>query len=141
MAYQPIVRAADRSLFAYEALLRSNEKSLPHPGAILDAAQRLGRLPELGRAIRAAATTPMMTAPLRSALFVALNASDLMDHELFSSASRPSRCAADRHDLPRATDPADLQLLRQRRYGVPLPPGRCRGERPRESTLHRVRIV
>jgi CheY-like chemotaxis protein len=59
MAYQPIVRAADRSLFGYEALLRSEEKALPHPGAILDAAERLGRLDDLGRSTRAAAAPPL----------------------------------------------------------------------------------
>ena len=54
MAFQPIVRVATRSLFGYEALLRSEEKALPHPGAVLDAAERLGGLHELGRKTRAA---------------------------------------------------------------------------------------
>src|SRR5580704_3616314 len=52
MAYQPIVRASNRTLFGYEALLRSDEKALPHPGAILDAAERLGQLHDLGRGTR-----------------------------------------------------------------------------------------
>src|SRR5262249_28187536 len=44
MAYQPIVSWSRQEVFGYEALLRSCEASLPHPGAILDAAERLGRL-------------------------------------------------------------------------------------------------
>src|SRR4029079_3428722 len=36
MHFRPIVHA-DRQLFGYESLLRSTDKSLPHPGAILDA--------------------------------------------------------------------------------------------------------
>src|SRR5262245_17045214 len=39
MHYQPIVRAVDRVRYGYEALLRSTDRSLPHPGAILDAAE------------------------------------------------------------------------------------------------------
>src|SRR5262252_8947609 len=48
MHYQPIVHARSRARFGYEALLRSSDKSLPHPGAILDAAERLERVPSLG---------------------------------------------------------------------------------------------
>ena len=44
MAYQPIVSWSRRQVFGYEALLRSRETALPHPGAILDAAERLDRL-------------------------------------------------------------------------------------------------
>jgi EAL domain-containing protein (putative c-di-GMP-specific phosphodiesterase class I) len=84
MAYQPIVRTSDGSLFGYEALLRSNEKALPHAGAILDAAERLDRIHELGRAIRARAIEPMPMAPPEALLFVNLHSRDLMDEMLFS---------------------------------------------------------
>jgi EAL domain-containing protein (putative c-di-GMP-specific phosphodiesterase class I) len=53
MHFQPIVYAHDRARFGYEALLRSADRSLPHPGAILDAAERLEKIPMLGRAVRA----------------------------------------------------------------------------------------
>jgi EAL domain-containing protein (putative c-di-GMP-specific phosphodiesterase class I) len=86
MAYQPIVRVVDRSIFGYEALLRSEEKALPHPGAILDAAERLGRLDDLGRKIRAAACAPLSLAP-DAALFVNLHSRDLMDDALRSPQS------------------------------------------------------
>ncbi len=84
MAYQPIVRASDGSLFGYEALVRSEEKTLPHAGALLDAAERLGRTDDLGRAIRGAAFTPMASIPAHLLLFVNLHARDLMDEALFS---------------------------------------------------------
>ena len=84
MAYQPIVRAGDGSVFAYEALLRSRESSLPHPGAVLDAAERLDRLPELGRAARAAAAAPMLSAPPDVLLFVNLHSQDLLDEALLA---------------------------------------------------------
>jgi EAL domain-containing protein (putative c-di-GMP-specific phosphodiesterase class I) len=87
IAYQPIVRSHDGSLFGYEALLRSAEPSLPHPGAMLDAAERLDRLTELGRAIRAAAVRPMSSAPPEAMLFINLHARDLLDEALFSRES------------------------------------------------------
>src|SRR5882672_526806 len=52
IAYQPIVLSSTRKVFGYEALLRSSEPTMPHPGALLDAAERLGRLEILGRTIR-----------------------------------------------------------------------------------------
>jgi CheY-like chemotaxis protein len=53
MAFQPIVGWRDRRVFGYEALLRSDEPLMKNPADLLDAAERLGRLHELGRAIRA----------------------------------------------------------------------------------------
>jgi EAL domain-containing protein (putative c-di-GMP-specific phosphodiesterase class I) len=93
IAYQPIVRVVDRSLFGYEGLLRSEEKALPHPGAILDAAERLGRLDDLGRKIRAAACTPVPAAPPEAVFFINLHARDLMDADLLSGKSPLSAIA------------------------------------------------
>jgi EAL domain-containing protein (putative c-di-GMP-specific phosphodiesterase class I) len=84
MAFQPIVRTADGGLFGYEALLRSTERSLPHAGAVLDAAERLGRLSELGRAIRGAVVPPLDRADPNALLFVNLHARDLLDETLFA---------------------------------------------------------
>jgi len=95
MAYQPIVRASDGSLFAYEALLRSREPSLPHPGAVLDAAERLHRLPDVGRAVRAAAAAPMSAAPADTLLFVNLHSQDLLDEALLAK-DAPLSAIADR---------------------------------------------
>jgi EAL domain-containing protein (putative c-di-GMP-specific phosphodiesterase class I) len=95
MAYQPIVRSSNGSLFGYEALLRSREPSLPHPGAVLDAAERLNRLPELGAAVRAAAAAQMHAAPPDALLFVNLHARDLLDASLLA-ADAPLSAIAER---------------------------------------------
>jgi EAL domain-containing protein (putative c-di-GMP-specific phosphodiesterase class I) len=92
-AYQPIVRARDGSLFGYEALLRSGEASLPHPGAIIDAAERLERLAQLGRVIRTAAASHMHAAPPDALLFVNLHARDLLDDDLFADSAPLSQIA------------------------------------------------
>jgi EAL domain-containing protein (putative c-di-GMP-specific phosphodiesterase class I) len=91
--YQPIVRWSDRSVMAYEALLRSRESSLPHPSALLDAAEKLGKLHLLGRAIRnrVAAEFPRNPAEL---VFVNIHAVDLLDDALFDRAGALSRLAS-----------------------------------------------
>jgi EAL domain-containing protein (putative c-di-GMP-specific phosphodiesterase class I) len=81
MAYQPIVHAKTGSLFGYEALLRSEDRSLPHPGAILDAAGRLGALPALGRAVRQRVALDLAGAAPAWRIFVNVHPGDLTDLE------------------------------------------------------------
>lgn len=83
MVYQPVVRWSDQSIFGYEALVRSEERALPHPGAIIDAADRLGRLHELGRRIRDHAVRPIETMPNNAFLLVNLHTQDLLDTALY----------------------------------------------------------
>ncbi len=93
MAFQPIVHAQTGSVFGYEALLRSSEPTLPHPGAVLDAAEQLNQLDRLGRAIRSSSARPMLNAPDDIALFVNLHTTDLLDPELVSKAAPLSSIA------------------------------------------------
>jgi EAL domain-containing protein (putative c-di-GMP-specific phosphodiesterase class I) len=94
MAYQPIVNAGNGALFGFEALLRSGEPSLPSPIAVLDAAERLNRLTELGRRIRSRASDPMKDAAPDALLFVNLHARDLEDENLVSPAQPLSKIAS-----------------------------------------------
>ncbi len=82
LAYQPIVRCESRQIYGYEALVRTEEPTLPHPGALLDAGERLGRLREIGRAVRDAAGITFAGAPDGAILFVNLHAHDLDDDAL-----------------------------------------------------------
>lgn len=83
VAYQPIVRASDGGLFGYEALMRS-EGELANPAVILEAAERLQRLPDLGRAMRRAiAVGPLLGS--ETPVFVNLHPLDLLDEELFDA--------------------------------------------------------
>lgn len=109
MAYQPIVSWSKRSVFAYEALLRSREPSLPHPQAVLDAAEQLGRVHELGRLIRAKAVEPLGQLPKDVVLFLNLHPSDLLDDELFAT-DTPLAAVANRVVLE-ITERASLQSI------------------------------
>ncbi len=93
MAFQPIVRVADRALFGYEALMRTREPALPHPGAVLDAAERLGRVLALGAHVRARSAAPVANAGEHVALFVNLHASELADDALLATDAPLSRMA------------------------------------------------
>jgi EAL domain-containing protein (putative c-di-GMP-specific phosphodiesterase class I)/CheY-like chemotaxis protein len=93
MAYQPILRASDGHVYGYEALLRSKEPTLPHPGAVLDAAERLNKLDILGRTIRERSALPMQHAPEGTVLFVNLHTTDLLDPMLMSPDTPLSRIA------------------------------------------------
>lgn len=95
MHFQPIVHASTRARFGYEALLRSTDKSLPHPGAILDAAERLERIPTLGRAVRAQSAKVFAAAPPeRGVVFINLHLLDLFDKQLTSAFAPLSKIAS-----------------------------------------------
>lgn len=83
MAFQPIVDVRQKCVFGFEALMRAKEPSLPHPGAVLNAAERLDRLPELGRRVRSLAAQAFEGAPAGPLLFVNLHTRDLLDAALY----------------------------------------------------------
>jgi EAL domain-containing protein (putative c-di-GMP-specific phosphodiesterase class I) len=87
MAFQPIVSWSERRVVAYEALVRSTDQTFPHPGALLDAAERLGRLDDLGRTIRDAVSDVVRATPQDVGFFVNLHSQDLMDESLYSPSS------------------------------------------------------
>jgi EAL domain-containing protein (putative c-di-GMP-specific phosphodiesterase class I) len=94
MAYQPIVTARSGALFGYEALLRSEHPALPDPGSFLDAAEKLGRLYDVGREVRRKAMEPMDRVPLPALLFVNLHAVELNDDTLVSPSAPLTAIAA-----------------------------------------------
>jgi EAL domain-containing protein (putative c-di-GMP-specific phosphodiesterase class I) len=93
MVYQPIVSWSGRRIFGYEALVRSGEPSLPHPGALFDAAERVGQVEVLGRVIREIAPAPLSRAPADALLFVNLHTRDLNDSHLFAEDSPLAKVA------------------------------------------------
>jgi EAL domain-containing protein (putative c-di-GMP-specific phosphodiesterase class I) len=117
MVFQPIVYAHDYSIFGYEALLRSRDPDLPHPGALLDAAERLNRLSKLGRHIRAHVARTFATAEdSRGFLFVNLHALDLLDKSLSSPFSPLAKIA--HRVVLEVTERASLDSISDVRFRV-----------------------
>jgi EAL domain-containing protein (putative c-di-GMP-specific phosphodiesterase class I)/ActR/RegA family two-component response regulator len=110
MAFQPIVSWKARTIYAYEALLRTSEPAIRNPGEFLEVAERIGRLDLLGRTIRARVGEASATAPDGALLFVNLHASDLEDETLYAADAGlgpiASRCVLE------ITERASLELVR-----------------------------
>src|SRR5262245_53005067 len=84
VAYQPIVSWVAHTVFAYEALVRNEEPTLRAPPDLFAAAERLGRLQELGRSIRNRVAASADDLPVPGLLFVNVHAMELDDDSLFS---------------------------------------------------------
>ena len=110
VAFQPIVRATDGSVFAQEALLRSAETSLPHPRAILEAAERVDRVHEVGREVRAEIAAAIESTREDWTFFVNLHPQDLLDPALYYPESPLSRSA--RRVVLEVTERTSLEHLR-----------------------------
>ncbi len=93
MAFQPIVSAKYHRIFGYEALMRTKERTLGNPPAVLEAAEKLRRMAELGRRVRALSAQAFERAPKDAMLFVNLHTRDLLDPELYESSSPLGRIA------------------------------------------------
>lgn len=85
VAFQPIISWLDRRAFGYEALLRTDEPAFANPQDFLAAAERLGKLSELGGIVRAKVAEAARQLPGDVRLFVNLHASDLDDKALTES--------------------------------------------------------
>jgi EAL domain-containing protein (putative c-di-GMP-specific phosphodiesterase class I) len=94
MAFQPVVAWGARRTFGYEALVRTGEASLANPADLLSAAERLERLPALGRAIRASVARAIEGAAAEALFLVNLHPLDLADESLFDAGAPLSRFAA-----------------------------------------------
>lgn len=82
--YQPVVRWSQKDLHGWEVLVRSREPSLARPLELFEAAERLGRAQELGRAIRGAVALKVSALRGEEVMYVNLHPRDLDDPSLFS---------------------------------------------------------
>jgi EAL domain-containing protein (putative c-di-GMP-specific phosphodiesterase class I)/CheY-like chemotaxis protein len=93
MAFQPIVNHRKREIVGYEALVRSSHPQMSTPGPLLGAAERLGRVGELGQRIRRHVVDAVTAAPVETLIFMNLHAADLNDDALYSKSSPLCSCA------------------------------------------------
>jgi EAL domain-containing protein (putative c-di-GMP-specific phosphodiesterase class I) len=92
LVYQPIVSSTNGALYGYEALVRTSEPRLPHPGVLFDVAERLDRVHELGRAVRSKAAEALRLGGIPVA-FVNVHAGELTDDALLLPDAPLSRLA------------------------------------------------
>lgn len=82
--YHPIVAYATRAVHGWEVLVRTREPSLARPLELFEAAERLGRAQELGRAIRGAVALTCTQLKQSELMYVNLHPRDLDDPSLYS---------------------------------------------------------
>ena len=87
LAFQPIVSWSTQSVIAYEALVRNEEPTLRAPPDLFEAAERLGRLRELGRIIRDRVAQTLVEIPVEGEIFVNVHALELDDDSLFDASA------------------------------------------------------
>lgn len=87
MAFQPIVDISARQVYAYEALLRTEEAALARPDVLIGTAERLDRVHDLGRTVRSAVAAAIPNAPSSTFLFVNVHGLELTDESLFDTSN------------------------------------------------------
>jgi EAL domain-containing protein (putative c-di-GMP-specific phosphodiesterase class I) len=131
VAYQPIVDMQEKKVFAYEGLVRSREPSMTNPMDFLDAAEKLNRLKDIGRAVRRSVAAAIDTAGAENSgvlFFVNLHARDLLDEDLLSETAPLAKHAArvvleitERASLDGVTDArARVSVLRHMGYRIAI---------------------
>lgn len=85
--YQPIVRWSSRATFGFEAFARSSEPDLEHAIPLVEAAVRLDRVHDLGRAIRASCAAAFRGFEGLALLFVNLQPPELLDADLYDAST------------------------------------------------------
>jgi EAL domain-containing protein (putative c-di-GMP-specific phosphodiesterase class I) len=128
MATQPIVAVGSRETHGYELLMRSEEPSLPHPGAVIDAAEKLGAVHVLGRHTRKLVAAVIDAGPRDATYFVNVHPADLGDVDLFDVSAPLARHAhrvvlelTERATLEGVADLSGrLDMLRALRYRLAI---------------------
>ncbi|HSR99929.1 MAG TPA: EAL domain-containing protein [Kofleriaceae bacterium] len=125
MAFQPIFDVPANRTFAYEALVRTEEESLKRTDVFIATAERLGRIPDLGRTVRSAVATAACDIPDDLLIFVNVHGLELADDDLFSDACALAPLArrvvleiTERVGLDPIAGPARVAELRKRGYRI-----------------------
>jgi EAL domain-containing protein (putative c-di-GMP-specific phosphodiesterase class I) len=109
ISMQPIVSLRDRSVYAYEARIRTEQEGLRRPAELFRRAGVLGRMGELGRVIRARVADFLQSGHPDTTVFVHVHSLDLLDLDLYSPDGVLTR-HADRIVL-QLTDRTDLEQV------------------------------
>ncbi|HEY0254343.1 MAG TPA: EAL domain-containing protein, partial [Kofleriaceae bacterium] len=125
MAFQPIVDISTRSVFAYEALLRTEEESLRRPDIFIATGERLDRIQQIGRTVRAAVANAIKDAPSNALIFVNVHGLELADEELYATTSELAQYSkrvvleiTERTSIDPAVGSARVAMLRRLGYRI-----------------------
>ena len=125
MAFQPIVDVRQKTIFAYEALVRCEEPSMKRPDVFIATAERLDRVHDLGRIVRANVARAAADIPANINIFVNVHGLDLLDEDLFSERGPFAELAprivleiTERIGLDSVAGPSRVAMLRRLGYRI-----------------------
>ena len=125
MAFQPILDITTRRIFAYEALLRTDEASLMRTDIFIATAERLDKVHQLGRAVRSFVARAAADAPPGVLLFVNVHGLELNDEDLFSASTAFAGLSkrvvleiTERTGIDPAAGPTRVAMLRKLGYRI-----------------------
>ncbi len=125
MAFQPIIEVSTQSIYAYEALLRTEEESLRRTDIFIATGERLNRIQQIGRTVRAAVAAAAESTPSNALLFVNVHGLELTDEELYQTTSALAQHAqrvvleiTERTSVDPAIGPARVAMLRKLGYRI-----------------------
>jgi EAL domain-containing protein (putative c-di-GMP-specific phosphodiesterase class I) len=93
-AFQPVVLSSKKEVWGFEALARCDEPALKTPDVLFDAAERLGRVHDIGRVIRRNIAAEIPSAPPDAKILVNLHPQDLLDSDLYDAEAPLARHAS-----------------------------------------------
>jgi len=119
LAFQPIIDLPARRVFAFEALIRTDEPTMHRPDILIATAERLDRIHQLGRTVRAAAVMAAPKLPPDVLLFINVHGLELSDEDLYASTGAFSELApkivleiTERIGVDEVAGPARVAMLR-----------------------------
>jgi EAL domain-containing protein (putative c-di-GMP-specific phosphodiesterase class I) len=125
LAFQPILDLRTQRTFAYEALVRTDEESLKRADVLIATAERLGRIHDLGRTVRAQVARAAPGVPDDALIFVNVHGLELTDEDLFSDGCALAPLAprvvleiTERIGLDAVAGPARVAMLRRRGFRI-----------------------
>ena len=124
--YQPIVDIRQKTIMAYEALVRPQHECFAHPGELFEAAEQGGRMRALNRVLRHLCVQPLSGLDKSRRLFINLHPTDLFDPVLL--AGEPDLLSQAHRIVFEVTEVAEiksfdraresLEVLREKGFGV-----------------------